>query len=338
MQLRSATRRQTDDDTFEWTPRRTALTTAGGALAVATGITLGTVSDVPVLPEALDLLGAVALVVAVSGRIGTASYLRYRDIPLAQPPTAAPGTSSPGTSSPGTSSPGTSSPGTSSPGTASLGMAGPGTNSPSTASPGTGSPGTGSPGTGSGPRRRAVRRPSTIAWLAMAIFALPLLPAVAGSYTAGHLDRQPDDWFGLIGVLPLLAACWLAGPAARFVVDGRHLHIDTGLRRTSVPRALLAGFSPYGEEIRLDLLDGRRVKFRPDSFLWDVSSNYAMTYTRHNERCQVRTVAHIVRMLHEVPAATAGDPDIHRHWRRGPIAVAITAGLVAPLALALALR
>jgi hypothetical protein len=171
----------------------------------------------------------------------------------------------------------------------------------------------------------------------MAVLALPVLPLLAGSLAAGHLDRRPGDWSLVAGVLPLLAACWLAGPAARFVVDARYLHIDTGLRRTSVPRRLLAGFSPHGEEVRLDLLDGRRVKFRPDSFLWDVSRNYAMTYTRHNERCQVRTVARIVHMLHEVPAAPAAEPAVLRCWRPGPIAVALGAGLLAPLAIAIAL-
>jgi hypothetical protein len=125
------------------------------------------------------------------------------------------------------------------------------------------------------------------------------------------------------------AGCYLAGPAARFVVTPEYLRIDTALRRVSVPRHLLGEFSRRGVEIRLDLTNGDHVQFRVDSPLLDPRGS---TY-RTNGRTQARTVERIVAMLRDVPAADSTDSQVISAPRRAMVTLAVVAGLVSVAAL-----
>ncbi|MBM0226065.1 hypothetical protein, partial [Micromonospora sp. ATA51] len=138
------------------------------------------------------MFGAVALFVAVSGRITTASALRHADLRLPQVPHQ-------------------------------LGVA-----------------------PRIGRQRRSLRRRSGIAYLYMAVTAGGLAGAALVNW-----GEQPR----LGGLLELAlaasggAGCYLAGPAARFVVTPEYLRIETALRRISVPRHLLGEFSRRGVEL-----------------------------------------------------------------------------------------
>jgi hypothetical protein len=125
------------------------------------------------------------------------------------------------------------------------------------------------------------------------------------------------------------AGCYLAGPAARFVVTPECLQIETALHRTSVPRHLLGEFSRRGVEIRLDLTNGDHVQFRVDSPLLDPRGS---TY-RTNGRTQARTVERVVAMLRDVPAADSTDSQVITAPRRDMITLAVVAGLVPVAAL-----
>jgi hypothetical protein len=111
------------------------------------------------------------------------------------------------------------------------------------------------------PRRRVVRRWSGFAYLFIVIFAC--VPAsIVADWDSEPVGAQAG---GMTGGMLALAACWLVGPAARFVVTREHLHIDTGFRRTSVPRRLLARFTGGGLEVRAELTDGDYRDFRVDT-------------------------------------------------------------------------
>ncbi|MCU7731043.1 hypothetical protein ODJ79_45650 [Actinoplanes sp. KI2] len=223
-----------------WTWRLTGIVSAAGLLLVGAGAGLWAAFPEVTASGAPALVGFVALFVAVSGRLSTASTMRYEDVPLAQPPTFA------------------------------------------------------DPIHRSGRRRRSVRRQSTIAYLGMVLGGLVALPAV-------YWNTNPlvDNLLVLAIAAGMIAGCYLAGPAARFVVTPHHLHIDTAFRRISVPRRLIGTFSRSGLGIRLDLVDGDHIDFRVDSPLWDTRGGEY----RSNERCQVRTVQRIVAMLREIPDA-----------------------------------
>lgn len=117
---------------------------------------------------------------------------------------------------------------------------------------------------------------------------------------------------------------YLAGPAARFVVTPSHLHIVTALRRVSVPRHLLGGFSHGQPKVRLHLTTGEHLDFRVDSVLWDPHGNGF----RANPRGQTRTIARIEALLGEVPDDDDTDQGVVVTFRRGSAAVAVAAGLV----------
>jgi hypothetical protein len=170
----------------------------------------------------------------------------------------------------------------------------------------------------SGRRRRSARRRSTIAYLGMGIGAIWLLVAW-GTWSSEPIEISA--WPVSIGVAILLA-CYLAGPAARFVVTPQHLHIDTAFVRTSVPRAVIAGLTGRFTELRLDLTTGGHVDFRVDSPLWDIRNSGE----RSNERCLYLTADRIVTMLREVPPVGA----------TGTVSIRIRRGVVTLTALATA--
>lgn len=120
------------------------------------------------------------------------------------------------------------------------------------------------------------------------------------------------------------AGCYLAGPAARFVVTPENLRIETALRRISVPRHLLGDFSQRGVKIRLDLTNGDYIQFRVDSPLLDGGNSRYRT----NGRTQARTVERIVAMLRDVPSAGSTDSQVVKSPRWAMIALAVAAGLV----------
>ncbi len=129
----------------------------------------------------------------------------------------------------------------------------------------------------------------------------------AGFTVAAAVNRTSQPTAATVAELAMAAGasigCYLLGPAARFVVTPRHLHIDTAWRRISVPRHLLAGFSRSGTDIRLGLTDGDGVYFRVDSPLCDVGGGQYRT----NDRTQLRTVGRIVTMLERVPLTVHPD-------------------------------
>ncbi|PWU43854.1 hypothetical protein DLJ46_29060 [Micromonospora globispora] len=178
-----------------------------------------------------------------------------------------------------------------------------------------------------GRQRRSLRRRSGIAYLYMALVA----GGIAGASLV-NWGEQPR--IGSLLELALAAGggagCYLAGPAARFVVTPEYLRIETALRRMSVPRHLLGGFSRRGVEIRLDLTNGDHVQFRVDSPLLDPrGSRY-----RTNGRTQTRTVERIVAMLRDVPAADTSESQVITAPRRAMITLAVAAGLASVAALA----
>ncbi|MFG2106465.1 hypothetical protein [Micromonospora chersina] len=218
--------------------------------------------------------GAVALIVAVAGRISSASALRYRNASL--PPVPAPSAVVHHVKA----------------------------------------------------RSCSVHRRSGIAYLMMAITGGGLVLAALANW-----NPQPrlSSLLELVLATACAAGCYLAGPAARFVMTPRHLHIDTALHRISVPRHLLGQFSRRGVEVRLDLTSGDHVYFRVDSPLWDVRGGQYRT----NGRCQVRTVERIVAMLGEVPPTTHTDDAVVTTSRVGMIALAVGAGILSAAAVVL---
>lgn len=174
---------------------------------------------------------------------------------------------------------------------------------------------------GAGPRRRVVRRWSGYAYFWMVIVAG--VPVAVGI----HWNTNPAaaNVAAVTVGTALIAGCWLLGPAARFVVTPEFLHIDTGFRRTSVPRMMLAGFHPGAQQVRIELTDGGHRDFRVDTPLLDARSSDL----RNNLRCQFRTVEGIVRALGEVPPVGTTYPVVATRDRSGPVAVAVGAVLVA---------
>jgi len=164
------------------------------------------------------------------------------------------------------------------------------------------------------PRRRVVRRWSGFAWLMMGLIAC--VPVV---YVANWNAYPKGAQIGAVtGSVLAIATCWLLGPAARFVITREHLHIDTGFRRTSLPRKLLAGFLPDGLNVRAELTDGGHQDFRVDSPLLEAGSSLH----RSNVRCRFRTIQAIVRVLGEVPPLDTDYPVVVTRARWGPISLA----------------
>jgi hypothetical protein len=169
-------------------------------------------------------------------------------------------------------------------------------------------------------RRRVVRRRSGFAWLFIAMFACAPVSVVMD----GNTQPVGADVGVPTGSVAAIAACWLLGPACRFVVTREHLHIETGFRRTSLPRELLGGFVPGAREVRIALTDGDFRDFRVDTPLLDLRGSGF----RSNVRCQFRTVESIVRALSEVPPADSAYPAVGIQDRSWPVAVAVGAVLV----------
>jgi hypothetical protein len=171
--------------------------------------------------------------------------------------------------------------------------------------------------------RRVVRRWSGFAYLMMAIIAgLPVSIVIDW-----NTHPAAGDVAGVTAGAALLAGCWLAGPACRFVVTREYLHIDTAFRRTSLPRQMLAGFDRGAQEVRAGLTDGDSRDFRVDTPLLDLRGRGS----RSNERCQFRTVEAIVRALGEVPPVDSAYPVVATHDRSGPVAVAVGAVVIAAI-------
>ncbi|GAA2508504.1 hypothetical protein [Winogradskya humida] len=163
-------------------------------------------------------------------------------------------------------------------------------------------------------RRLGSGRASGIAYAGGVLGVLMVLAAVVSP--GDRLEGLAFTGFGLA----VMAGCWLAGPAARFVVTPAYLTIDTAFYRIRVPRRLLGEFTRSQLEVRLHLTNGDFYDLSVDSPLWGLSG--ADRY-RLNSRCQVRTVARIVAMLSEVRAE---DPDpgsgVVTGLRRGTVAFA----------------
>lgn len=172
-----------------------------------------------------------------------------------------------------------------------------------------------------GRQRRSLRRSSGIAYLYMAVIAGGLAGAALVNW-----DEQPRA--GSLLELALAASgaagCYLAGPAARFVVTPEYLRIETALRRISIPRHMLGDFSQRGVKIRLDLTNGDYVQFRVDSPILDAGNSRYRT----NGRTQARTVERIVAMLRDVTSAGSTDSQVVRAPRWAMITLAVAAGLV----------
>ena len=98
-----------------------------------------------------------------------------------------------------------------------------------------------------------------------------------------------------------VSACYLAGPAARFVVTPQFLHIDTALRRFTVPRQQVAGFARGPLTLTLRGHGGDLLAIRVDTPLW--AMNVTSNEYRTNIRAQLRAANRIATMMREVPAA-----------------------------------
>src|SRR5512142_1134858 len=257
-----------DDGALMWSWPATLAVSGLGVVLIGVAVVLWTVGA-PGEPPAV--LGAVALIVAGSGRITTASRLRYGDRPLPPVPDSSAVVDHAAVR----------------------------------------------------PRRRsrATRRSSGIAYVWMVITGGGVGLAAAVNWT-----RQPlvGNLLEAASAVACTAFCYLAGPAARFVVTPQHLHIETALRRISVPRHLLDGFTRGRHRVRLHLTNGDHLDFRVDSGLWDIRGGAF----RSNPRCQARTVERIVALLGEVPGNGGTEQAVVVTVRRGTTAIAVAAGLV----------
>jgi hypothetical protein len=171
-------------------------------------------------------------------------------------------------------------------------------------------------------RRRSARRlsgfPVGVTVFAVAIAALLI---AAGTTVAERCGV-------VAAALAIAVPCYLTGPAARFVVDPVHLHVDTAFRRISLPRRLLSRFDADDLSVRVTLTDDDHYDVRVDSPLLDWAVDY-----RSNHRAQVRTAARLARLLADVPAAPDAGTAVTTSRRYLP-AVAAGLGLLAVVALA----
>lgn len=168
-----------------------------------------------------------------------------------------------------------------------------------------------------GRRSRTIRRRSGVAYLFGALTGPGFLLVGVG----GWASTPPGILVG-IGAFATgcMIGCYLAGPAARFVVTPRYLEIVTALRRTRVPRQLIGTFTRNSTDVRLSVNGGGYVYVAVDSPLILGSQH------RTNDRTQLRTVGRIVAALAEVPAAPPIEGDeVVRVRRRGMVALAVTA-------------
>jgi hypothetical protein len=177
------------------------------------------------------------------------------------------------------------------------------------------------PAGGAGPRRRSTGRRSGLAYVCMVIFGGGItLATLAGWNTQGRALSLV--WLVLAACC--VSGCYLAGPAARFVVTPQYLHIDTALRRVTVPRYLIAGFERGPRTLTLHSHGGDHVDIRVDSPLWDIRGGEYRT----NIRAQLRVAERIVAMMREVPAAADGGRVVST-GRRGMRILAIATAAVA---------
>lgn len=175
---------------------------------------------------------------------------------------------------------------------------------------------------GAGRRRRSTGRRSGLAYVWMVIsgggFALA---AWANWNTQGRAISVVE----LVLAACCVSGCYLAGPAARFVVTPEYLHVDTALRRFTVPRYLIAGFARGPLTLTLRSHGGDHLDVRVDSPLWDLRGGEYRT----NIRAQLRTAERIAAMMREVPAGAPTGGRVVTTPRRGMRVLAITTGAVA---------
>jgi murein DD-endopeptidase MepM/ murein hydrolase activator NlpD len=171
-------------------------------------------------------------------------------------------------------------------------------------------------------RRRSTGRANGIAYVFMVI---------TGGGFANAAVLNWNDQPRAISVVELVWAacgvvgCFLAGPAARFVVTPEYLRIDTGLRRFTVPRHMIVGFAHDFQTLKLRLEGDDHLDVRVDSPLWDLRGGEYRT----NYRPQLRTAERIVALMREVPAAGSTHDRVIIAPRWGMRVLAIATGVVA---------
>ena len=168
-----------------------------------------------------------------------------------------------------------------------------------------------------GRRRGTLRRRSGIAYGVTAFGSVWVLPVL---FSGGG-----DDLMVSAIAIAGLGAGVLYGPACRFVVTPRHLHVDLTFHRISVPRRLIGTFENSGLDIRLRLTDRDFYDLRVDSPLWDVGNGHEW---RLKARARVRTAARLARLLREVPAAPPTGDAVEIRYRTGTVLFAAAAAVV----------
>jgi hypothetical protein len=159
-------------------------------------------------------------------------------------------------------------------------------------------------------RRRSMRRSSGVPWATVALGGLFVLAATVAE------DGYGLEYLFMAGGLAFVLFGLLVGPFAGFTVTPQHLHVDTAFRRTSVPRHLIGEFQSDELDVRLRLRNRDFLDIRVDSPIMEYTSNgYWM-----NARCRFRTVARLVRMLHEVPEQPCSEQAVSH--RRRPVVMA----------------
>jgi len=164
-------------------------------------------------------------------------------------------------------------------------------------------------------RKRSTGRSSGIAYVCAGLGAVLVFAGI---------DGRLDGLFMVGAGLAMIVGALFVGPAARFVVTGTQLRIDTAFRRTSIPRRLIGAFSRSELTVRIELTDGDYRDIRVDSPLWDVSRGGEY---RHNSRCQVRTMGRIAALMAAVPATAMDTEAVETHMRTGMIATAVLAAV-----------
>ena len=177
-------------------------------------------------------------------------------------------------------------------------------------------PGPDEPPSATSRRRGTLRRRSGIAYGVMALGSVWVLPLL--------FSGDGEDLMVSAIAVAGLGTGVLYGPACRFVVTPRHLHVDLTFHRISVPRRLIGTFESSGLEIRLRLTDRDFYDLRVDSPLWDVGNGHEW---RLNARARVRTAARLARLLRAVPAAPRTGDAVEIRYRTGTVVFAVAAAV-----------
>jgi hypothetical protein len=176
-------------------------------------------------------------------------------------------------------------------------------------------------------RRRSTGRRSGIAYVWMVLTGGGFATVGAARWsTQGHALSLVE----LVLAACCVSGCYLAGPAARFVVTPEYLHIDTARRRITVPRHLIAGFASGPLALTIRCHGGDHLDVRVDSPLSDLGKG---SHYRTNVRAQLRTAERIVAMLREVPAAAATGERVVITPRRAVRALAVVTSVLAAAAI-----